>query len=84
MNDGHVLSFEGLTMRVVPAAVLWRQDERTGRGDGSYISLSKERDGGSGGDTEQGSGRIRLSVAGRKGSAGGVAKGAWGHGDGLT
>lgn len=77
-------SFERLTMRVVPAAVLWREDERTGCGDRSHISLSEERYGGPGGHTEQGSGRIGLSVAGRKGCAWCVAEGTGRHGDRLT
>lgn len=71
-------------MRVVPAAVLRRKDERTGSGDRSHISLCEERYGGSSGHTEQGSGHIELPVAGRNGSAGGVAKGAGRHGDWLT
>lgn len=73
-----------LTMRVLPAAVLGRKDERTGCGDGSHISFCEERYGGPGGHAEQGSWCIRLPVAGRNGSAGGVAKGAGRHGDRLT
>lgn len=71
-------------MRVVPAAVLWREDERTGSGDGSHVSLGEERYGGPGGHTEQGSGRVGLSVARRKGRTRCVAEGAGGHGDRLT
>lgn len=71
-------------MRVVPAAVLGRKDERTGCGDRSHISLREERDGGSSGHTEQRRGRVGLPVAGRNGSAGGVAEGAGRHGDGLA
>lgn len=71
-------------MRVVPAAVLGREDEGAGCGDRSHISLCEERYGGPSGHTEQWRGHIGLPVAGRNGSAGGVAKGAGRHGDRLT
>lgn len=71
-------------MRVVPAAVLGREDERTGSGDGSHISLCEERYGGPSGHTEQGRGHVGLPVAGGNSSSGGVAKGAGRHGDRLA
>lgn len=74
-----------LTVRVVPAAVLWRQDEGAGGGDGGHvIALAEEWDGGTGGDAEQGRRGVGLSVAGREGHAGGVAKGAGRHADRLA
>lgn len=74
-----------LTVRVVPAAVLWRQDEGAGGGDGGHvIALAEEGDGGAGGDAEQGGRGVGLSVARREGHAGGVAKGAGRHGDRLA
>lgn len=71
-------------MRIVPAAVLGREDERTGCGDRSHISLCEERYGGPSGHTKQGCGHIGLPVAGRNSSTRGVAKGAGRHGDRLT
>lgn len=63
-------------VRIVPAAVLWREDEGTGSGDRNHISLCEERYGGPGGHTEQGSRSIGPSVAGRQGCTGCVAEGA--------
>lgn len=76
--------YEGLTMRVVAAAVLWRENERTGSGDRSDVSLCEERYGGPGGHTEQGSWCVGPSAAGRQRCTGGVTEGARGHGDWLT
>lgn len=71
-------------MRVVPATVLWREDERAGGGDGSHVPLGEERYGGPGGHAEQGGGGVGPPVAGGEGGAGGVAEGAGRHGDGLA
>lgn len=73
-----------LTVRVVPAAVLRREDERTGCGNRSHISLCEERYGGASGNTEQGGGHVGLPVAGRNSRTRGVTKGAGRHGDRLT
>lgn len=73
---------EELTMRVVAAAVLWREDERAGGGDRSHVSLGEERYGGPGGHTEQRGGGVGPE-AGRQRYPGGLAEGAGGHGDRL-
>lgn len=71
-------------MRIVAAAVLWRENERTGGGDRSHVSLSEERYSGTGGHTEQWSRHVGLPVAGRQCCTWCVAEGAGGHGDWLT
>lgn len=74
-----------LTVRVFPGAVLRRQDEGAGGGDGGHVvALAEERNGGAGGDAEQGGRGVGLSVAGREGHTGGVAEGAGRHADGLA
>lgn len=71
-------------MRVVAAAVLWREDERAGSGDRSHVSLGEEGYGGPGGHTEQGGGRVGPPVAGRRGSTRRRAEGTGERGDRLT
>lgn len=72
-----------LTLRVVPTAVLWRENEGAGSGDRGHISLCEERYGGSSGDAEQRRGCVGSSVAGRQRCTRSVAEGAGGHADRL-
>lgn len=65
-------------MRLCRASVVWRQDEGAGGGHGWAVSISKEGDGGPGGE-----GEVRchgVAVALREHEARGVAKGAGRHG----
>ena len=71
-------------MRVVPAAVLWRENEGTGSGYRSHVSLGEERYGGPGGHAEHGSRRVGPPEAGRQRRTRGLAVGAGRHGDRLT
>lgn len=72
-----------LTMRVVPAAVLWRQDQGTGSGNGSHISFGEERYRCSSGETKQWGGHVGPPVSWRHCRTWRVAEGAGRHGDGL-